>query len=318
MDIKLILDIARTKQNPNDIGVLAKTTISDEVVQEFQLQWKIEKGKCELVSTPDASKFITSLDSVCKIACCDTNEIVQSVQEAVESVDGKFCEMSDETSLGVIVISPIRRVITVSEPQDCSLSKKFASSKEFGFLKNLHESLDKVINHDLQKEVEEISVDINFVSDNIKEFDFIKEPVFFPEVYEVYNLNYCITYTDNSQFRGNYRFATTMTLDEEKMGNPLREEEKFNLFLKKARIDQYTAGYFECFIVPFSPKSCMATFRMPPKNTLFLIKEESSPQVDVDKIHVNEPKQIENSTTVSPIPFYLFFPTKDKKEQKTS
>ena len=49
MDMKLILDIARVKENPDDIGVLAKITVSDEVVQEFRLQWKFEKGKCNLV-----------------------------------------------------------------------------------------------------------------------------------------------------------------------------------------------------------------------------------------------------------------------------
>lgn len=38
MESKLVLDIARVKENPDDIGVLAKITISNEIVQEFRLQ----------------------------------------------------------------------------------------------------------------------------------------------------------------------------------------------------------------------------------------------------------------------------------------
>lgn len=112
MESKLVLDIARVKENPDDIGVLAKITISNEIVQEFRLQWKIEKGKCNLVTSKTAGEFITTMKTLCKISQMDVNDLVQAVQEAVESIDGKFCETSDETSLGTTVVLPIRRVIS--------------------------------------------------------------------------------------------------------------------------------------------------------------------------------------------------------------
>ena len=308
MNMKLILDIARVKENPDDIGVLAKITVSDEVVQEFRLQWKFEKGKCNLVASKTADEFITSMKTLCKIAQMDVNDLVQAVQEAVESIDGKFCETSDETPLGTTVVHPIRRVFTISEPRDCSLSKTFSNSKEFGFLKNLHDSLEPIVNHDKKKKVKEISVDINFVSDNIKDFEFVDQPVEYPETFEVYNINYCITYEDETEFKGSYMFANSMTVDEEKDTDPtFREEDKFNLFLKKSTINGLQACNIEGFVGPCRPRSCMATFIIPPKNTLFLVEEESSPYADLESILIGQPTEIENSTTTSSLPLYSFF-----------
>lgn len=176
-------------------------------------------------------------------------------------------------------------------------------------MKNLHDSLEPIVNYNKKKEVTEITVDINFVSDNIKEFEFVDQPVEYPETYEVHNMNYCITYEDKTEFNGSYMFANSMTIDEEKDNGPtFREKDKFNLFLKKSTIDKWQASNFEWFVGPARPKNCMATFRMPPKNTLFLVKEESSPYVETGRVFINEPTETENSTTTSLLPLYSFFP----------
>lgn len=275
-DIKIILDIVRTKAAPEDIGVITKATVGGEPVCDYSLKWKIENGKCNLVSSEQASAFVTFLQTLCTIASLDLNDTVQRIQEVVESVDGMFCKTNDQTSLGTTVVYPLRRVITISEQPDCSLNKTFANSKDFEFLKTLHTSLGKIIDHDKPKVVQEITVDINLVSDDIKGFDFIDQNVEFPEVYKVFNLNYHIIYKDNSTFEGSYMFADSMTIDEDKMGPTFREEYKFLLFAQKSQLSHVTIEDFESLMVPYRPFSAMVTYSRPPENALLLVKNESS------------------------------------------